>query len=263
MLKFHLIESGYFLGDGGVMFGPVPKRYWSKHYPCDENNMCEMSLRCLLLETEDRKILVDTGVGDKHFSKIKFYKPHDIKNIPDEIRKLGITPEEITDIVLTHLHFDHCGACTIINDQQEIVPTFPNATYWVSKAQWGNYSFPPLFEKSSYFSDNIEPIYEAEQIKFVNEDMQLTKNIRLELYNGHTPGQIAVFFETSEESYVFPSDVVPTSLHRRLDWLSAYDNNLALAMEEKQRFMNKVKKDNRTLIFYHDAYTKMAKAGSK
>ncbi|MDD4698365.1 MAG: MBL fold metallo-hydrolase, partial [Fermentimonas sp.] len=178
-------------------------------------------------------------------------------------RKLGITPEEITDIVLTHLHFDHCGACTIINDQQEIVPTFPNATYWVSKAQWGNYSFPPLFEKSSYFSDNIEPIYEAEQIKFVNEDMQLTKNIRLELYNGHTPGQIAVFFETSEESYVFPSDVVPTSLHRRLDWLSAYDNNLALAMEEKQRFMNKVKKDNRTLIFYHDAYTKMAKAGSK
>ena len=260
MLKFHLIESGYFLVDGGVMFGPIPKKYWSKRYPCDENNMCEMALRCLLIETDNRKILVDTGVGDKHFSKIKYYQPHNIKNVPEEIQKIGIALENITDVVLTHLHFDHCGACTVINEKNDVVPTFPNATYWVSKAQFQNYRNPVLFEKSSFFANNIEPVFEGGLLKFVTEDSDLTENVHLGLYDGHTPGQIAVFFETDRKSYAFPSDIIPSSPHYSLEWLSAYDNNLALAMEEKQRFLEKVNKDNRTLIFYHDAYTSMYKA---
>lgn len=129
MLKFHIIESGYFLGDGGVMFGPVPKKYWSNKYKTDENNMCEMSLRCLFIETDNRRILVDTGLGDKHNPKLKFYQPYNQKNIVEEIRKIGYAPEEVTDVILTHLHFDHCGASTVLDEKNRAVPTFPNATY--------------------------------------------------------------------------------------------------------------------------------------
>lgn len=259
MLKFHIIESGYFLGDGGVMFGPVPKKYWSAKYKVDENNMCEMSLRCLFIETKDRRILVDTGLGDKHLSKLKFFRPYNLKSIPDEIMKIGYKPEEVTDVILTHLHFDHCGASTVLNENNQAVPTFPNATYWLSLAQWKNYRNPSLFEKGSFFADNIEPIYDAGQLQFVMEDKELTKGIKMELYDGHTPGQIVVLLDTDEGNYAFPGDVVPTSLNLQLSWLSAYDNSVVIAMEEKKRFLDKAKKDQRTLIFYHDAYTPMAK----
>ncbi len=259
MLKFHIIESGYFLGDGGVMFGPVPKKYWSNKYKTDENNMCEMSLRCVFIETDDRRILVDTGIGDKHNPKLKFYQPYNQKNIIEEIQKIGYAPEEVTDVILTHLHFDHCGASTVLDEKNRAVPAFPNATYRVSLTQWKNYRKPSLFEKGSFFADNIEPIFDSGRLEFVLKDMQLCDGIRLELYDGHTPGQIIVLFDTDEGNYAFPGDVVPTSLNLQLGWLSAYDNSVVVAMDEKKRFLDKAKKDHRTLIFYHDAYTPMAK----
>lgn len=141
----------------------------------------------------------------------------------------------------------------------EAVPAYPNATYHVSLKQWNNYRKPSLFEKGSFFADNIEPVYDAGQLKFVLEDIQLDENIRLELYDGHTPGQIAVLFENEDGKYAFPGDVVPTSLNLQLSWLCAYDNSMVVAMEEKKRFMDKAKADNRTLIFYHDAYTTTGK----
>ncbi len=259
MLKFHVIESGYFLGDGGVMFGPVPKKYWSAKYKVDEKNMCEMSLRCLFIETENRRILVDAGLGDKHEARLKFFQPYNQKSMVEEIRKIGYEPEEVTDVILTHLHFDHCGASTVLNEKNEAVPTFPNATYRVSLSQWKNYRNPTLFEKGSFFPENIEPVYNAGQLQFVLGDTKLDDQIRLELYDGHTPGQIVLLFETEDEKYAFPGDVVPTSLNIALSWLSAYDNSVVVAMEEKKRFLDKAKKEKRTLIFYHDAYTPMAK----
>lgn len=259
MIKFHIIESGYFLGDGGVMFGPVPKKYWSAKYKVDEKNMCVMALRCLFIETDKRKILVDAGIGDKHNSRLKFFQPFNQKEIAGEIRKIGYAPEEVTDVVITHLHFDHCGGCTVFNSNKEAVPAYPNATYHLSLAQWKNYRNPSLFEKGSFFPDNIEPVYDAGQLQFVLEDMQFDEHIRLELYDGHTPGQIAVLFDTEEGNYAFPGDVVPTSLNLSLSWLSAYDNSVVIAMEEKKRFMDKAIKDKRTLIFYHDAYTVSSK----
>lgn len=259
MLNFHIIETGYFLGDGGVMFGPVPKKYWSAKYKTDENNMCEMSMRCLFIETDERRILVDTGLGNKHLSKLKYYRPHGLKDVRDEIRKIGYAPEEVTDVIFTHLHFDHCGAATVLNTDGNTVPAFPNATYRVSLAQWKNYRNPSLFEQQSFFSDNIEPLFDAGKLQFVAGDMPLCDNIRLELYDGHTPGQIVVLFDTEKGNFAFPGDVVPTSLNLALGWLSAYDCHAALAMEEKKRFLDKAKKENRTLIFYHDVYTKMGK----
>lgn len=259
MLKFHIIESGYFLGDGGVMFGTIPKRYWSAKYPTDKENMCNMALRCLFIETEDRKILVDAGIGNKHEAQLKFFRPHHQKNLLEEIRRIGYPPEAVTDVIITHLHFDHCGWCTVFNPKQQVLPAFPYATYHISLKQWNNYRHPTLFEEGSFFSENIEPIFAAGQLTFVTEDTTLDKHIRLELYDGHSPGQIAVLFDTETGNYAFPGDVVPTALNLSLSWLSAYDNSVAIAMEEKKRFLDRAKADQRILIFYHDAYTPMKK----
>ena len=221
--------------------------------------MCVMSMRCLFIETDTRRIIVDNGLGNKHNSRLKFFQPHNLVDVRDEIRKIGYEPEEVTDVIISHLHFDHCGGNTIFNNKGESVPAYPNATYHLSLKQWNNYRKPSLFEKGSFFADNIEPVYDAGLLKFVLEDIQLDKNIQLELYDGHTPGQIVVFFENEEGKFVFPGDVVPTSLNLQLNWLCAYDNSMIVAMEEKKRFMDKAKAENRTLIFYHDAYTTTGK----
>ena len=147
----------------------------------------------------------------------------------------------------------------MLNDNNEAVPAYPNATYHLSLKQWNNYRKPSLFEASSFFADNIEPVYDAGQLKFVLNDIQLDENISLELYDGHSPGQIAVLFENEDGKYAFPGDVVPTSLNLQLSWLCAYDNSMVVAMEEKKKFMDKVRDEKRTLIFYHDAYTESAK----
>ncbi len=254
MLNYHTFEAGKFYADGGVMFGSAPKKYWSKKYPVDKDNLCILSMRCLLIETQSRLILVDTGVGDKHFSKLKYYKFHDVKNISETIAEKGFGTDEITDVVLTHLHFDHCGGCTQIGQNNKTIPVFPNATHWVSRKQWENYRSPSQFEAYSFFSDNIEPVYHANRLQLVEKDMELTPNCSIKLFDGHTPGQIALFFETENKKYVFPGDVIPTSLHLNLGWLSAYDNNASLAFDEKKRLLDICRDENRIFIFYHDAY---------
>lgn len=259
MTKFHTIDSGFLMGDGGIMFGAVPKKYWASKYPCDESNMSSMAMRVVLIETENRKIVVDTGAGDKHLAKIKYYRPHEMADLRAEIAKIGFQPEEITDVVNSHLHFDHCGGNTVIAENGDVVPAFPNATYHVSLAQWKNYRNPGLFEHNSFFADNIEPIFDAGQLQFVLSDMDLGDGIQFKLYDGHTPGQIAVFFETQDEKYIYTGDVVPTSVHCSQSCLCAYDNNLALAMEEKKRLLDLAKAEKRTLLFYHDTYTSMMK----
>ena len=261
MIKFHIIESGYFMADGGAMFGPIPKMYWERKYPCNEKNLCVMAMRCLFVETENRRILIDTGVGNKH--ELKFYQPHNLKDIVEEIKGIGYEPHEITDVVLTHLHFDHCGYATCFDNDKKAIPTFANATYWLSQAQWENYRSPLLYEKDAFYPENIEPIYNANQLKLINEDVELLKGFSLKLYDGHTPGQIAAFIDTKNEKIVYPGDVVPTSAHVSLGWLSAYDNNAALAMEEKKRLLDKVVEEERTAIFYHDAKTVSAKVVQK
>lgn len=259
MANYHIIETGYFWADGGAMFGPIPKKYWKLRYPSQEDNMCLMSMRCLFIECGDRKIVVDCGVGKTQLHKLKYYRMHNLAELSDEIEKIGFSAEEVTDVIFTHLHFDHCGGGTTFDKSGEIVPTFSQATYWLSRLQWENYKNPNLFEQNSFFAENIEPIFNAGQLKLIDSDTRLCENINLKIYNGHTPGQITVFLNNGSENIVFPADIVPTSKHLPLGWLSAYDNNLALAMEEKKRFLNEVKKLNATLVFYHDAYTPTAK----
>ena len=261
MIKFHIIESGYFMADGGAMFGPIPKMYWEQKYPCNENNLCVMAMRCLFVETKNRRILIDTGVGNKH--ELKFYQPHNLKDMVEEIKRIGYEPSEITDVVLTHLHFDHCGYATRFDNNKKVIPTFPNATYWLSKAQWENYRNPRLYEKDSFFAENIEPVFDSNQLTLIENNIELFEGFRLKLFDGHTPGQIAVFIDTEKEKIVFPGDVVPTSAHVSLGWLSAFDNNAALAMEEKKRLLDQMVLENRRAIFYHDAHITSAKVEEK
>lgn len=257
MVKFHIIESGYFKGDGGVMFGPLPKKYWQSRYEVDDKNMCPMALRCLLIVTPTKRIVVDCGIGTKHDRKIRFYQPTNQNPVVDAIEALGYAPQSITDVVFTHLHFDHCGGATRLDADGSVVPCFPNAVHHVSKKQWNNYRNPSLFDKESYFADNVEPLWERGLIELISDDTQLDADVRLELYDGHTPGQIVVTFDTSEGKFAFPADVAPTALHLSLSCLSAYDNNLVVAMDEKKRFLDKARRDNRTIIFYHDAFKPM------
>jgi len=259
-LKLHTIETGSFRADGGVMFGAVPKRFWSIKYPVDEKNMCVLSMRCLFLETENRRILIDTGVGDKQLKKLKYYQFHNLKNIVEEIREIGYEPHEVTDVVLSHLHSDHCGASTVFDETQTAVPTFPNATYYISRKQWDNYRNPHPFEAGAFFPENIEPVYETGQIRFVENDMELTPDCRLKLFDGHTPGQIVIFFETEDDTFVYAGDVVPTSLHLSLGWLSGFDNCATLAYSEKERLFEMAKKENRKFVFYHDMHKICAEA---
>ena len=213
------------------------------------------------VESENRRILIDTGVGNKH--ELKYYQPHNLKDIVEEIEKIGYSSYEVTDVILTHLHFDHCGYATRFDDNKMVVPTFPNATYWLSKAQWDNYRNPLLYEKDSFFAENIEPVAETDQLQLIDNDTELFEGLKLKLYDGHTPGQIAVFIDTKTQKIVFPGDVIPTSAHVSLGWLSAYDNNAALAMKEKKRLLDEIVLEKRTAIFYHDAQVISAKAENK
>ena len=180
-----------------------------------------------------------------------------------EIEKIGYSSNEVTDVILTHLHFDHCGHATYFDGEKKAVPTFPNATYWLSNAQWKNYRNPLLFEKDAFFANNIDPVFNSNQLKLIDKDTELFDGLTLKLYDGHSPGQIAVFIDTETQNIVYPGDVIPTSAHVSLGWLSAYDNNAALAMEEKKRLLDKITQEERTAIFYHDAYTISGKIESK
>ncbi|MDD4730165.1 MAG: MBL fold metallo-hydrolase, partial [Dysgonamonadaceae bacterium] len=180
-----------------------------------------------------------------------------------EIKQIGYTPHEITDVILTHLHFDHCGYATCFDDNQKTIPTFPNATYWLSKAQWENYRNPRIYEKDSFFAENIEPVFDSNQLTLIESDTTLFKGLTLQLYDGHTPGQIAVFIDTDKENIAFTGDVVPTSSHVSLGWLSAFDNNAALAMEEKKRLLDQIILEGRRAFFYHDAHVISAKVEEK
>ena len=252
MANYHIIETGNFFADGGAMFGPIPKKYWSRRYPSDENNLCVMAMRCMFIETDTHKVLIDCGGGDKHHDRLKFYAPHNLNDLRDEIAKLGYSPDEVTDVVLSHLHFDHCGGGTVFDNSGNAVPAFPRATYHLSQAQWDNYRNPRPYEKDSFFADNIEPVFEAGQLNLIESDTSIAHNIRLKLYNGHTPGQIAVFFDNDGDTVIYPGDVIPTAAHLSLGWISAFDNNAALAMEEKIRLLDEAKPLNATLMFYHD-----------
>lgn len=254
-MNIHKIEAGHFNADGGACFGVVPKRVWKKRYPCDEDNFCKLTMRCLLVDTGDRKILIDTGTGNKQADYLRFYGIKEIVDFETELNKLGLSCDDITDVILTHLHFDHCGGCTRYNNQKQLELTFPKAYYWVGETQWKNMLNPNVREGDSYFLENMLPVQEAGRLKLVTENVSLCPGIDLKIYNGHTVGQLVIYINTGDKTFVYVGDVIPSAANIPLAWVSAYDTFPITSMTEKKKLLDEAIAGNHILIFEHDAYT--------
>ncbi|MEA4937273.1 MAG: MBL fold metallo-hydrolase [Paludibacter sp.] len=254
-MNIHKIEAGHFNADGGACFGVVPKRVWKKRYPCDEDNFCKLTMRCLLVDTGDRKILIDTGTGNKQADYLRFYGIKEIVDFETELNKLGLSCENITDVILTHLHFDHCGGCTRYNSNKQLELTFPKAYYWVGETQWKNMLNPNVREGDSYFLENMLPVQEAGRLKLVTENISLCPGIDLKIYNGHTVGQLVTYINTGDKTFVYVGDVIPSAANIPLAWVSAYDTFPITSMTEKKKLLDEAIEGNHILIFEHDAYT--------
>lgn len=255
-MKLYKIETGTFQVDGGAAFGVVPKRVWQKRYPCNDENFVRLAMRCLLIETGDKLILIDSGTGDKQLEYLKYYDFVGVISFETELNKLGFSCSDITDVIYTHLHFDHCGGSTRYNsDKINIELTFPNATHWVGEAQWKNFLNPNIREGDSYFPENIQPIHDAGKLKLVSENQWLCPDVELRLFNGHTVGQLVSYIHSDEKTYVYVGDVIPIAACLPVAWISAYDTYPITAMEEKKALLDEAAEKKQILFFEHDAYT--------
>lgn len=255
-MKLHKIEAGNFQVDGGAVFGVVPKRVWQKRYPCNEENFCRLSMRCLLIDTGEKLILIDSGTGDKQLEYLKYYDFTGVINFETELNKLGYSCSEITDVILTHLHFDHCGGCTKFNeDRSKVEMTFPNATHWVGETQWKNFLNPNIREGDSYFPENMLPIQEEGKLKLVSENQFICPEVEIRIFDGHTVGQLVSYINTGQKTYVYVGDVIPVSATVPVSWISAYDTYPITAMAEKRVLLDEAVAKRQILFFEHDAYT--------
>lgn len=257
-MEIDLIDTGCFYADGGAMFGAIPKTAWSRRYPSNEKNGCVLTMRSLLISKYPEKIiLVDNGAGNKHLDQLSYYNFFNLVDLEEELRKKGITPEQVTDVILTHLHFDHCGYSTRKEEKTgELYPSFPNATHWVSRKQWENFLHPNPLEKDSYFMENMQAIADKGLLRLIDTDTKLCPDIELRIFDGHTPGQLVPYITTSEQTFVFAGDVIPLVASVSTEWISAYDTYPVTSYQEKVRMLEEAARESQVLIYCHDAYTK-------
>lgn len=255
-MKIAKIEAGFFHCDGGAIFGVVPKRVWQKRYPCNEDNFCRLAMRLLLIDTGKKVIIIDSGTGDKQLQYLKYYGFQGVIDFETELNKSGYTCNDITDVVMTHLHFDHCGGNTRFNkDKTGYELTFPNADIWVGKAQWENFLNPNVREGDSYFAENMIPVQEAGKIKLVENDTSLCDEVLLKVMNGHTVGQLVPYVSSDKGTLVYTGDVIPVAASLPLAWVSAYDTFPITSMKDKEQLLSEAVNQNQILFFEHDAYT--------
>lgn len=254
-MQLHIIETGNLKLDGGAMFGVVPKSIWQKSYPADENNLCNWSMRCLLVVDGDRKILIDNGIGDKQDEKfLKHYYLNGDDTLEKSLAKVGLTSDDITDMVLTHLHFDHCGGSIKKVNEDKYIPAFKNATYWVSKQQWKWATKPNRREKASFLKENIFPIQESGQLRIIENDGELLPNIDVKLYNGHTDGQMIPFIKYNGRTIVFMADLLPSAAHVPMPYIMAYDTKPLVTLKDKEHFFKEAIENEYILFLEHDLY---------
>ncbi|NBU92150.1 MAG: MBL fold metallo-hydrolase, partial [Flavobacteriia bacterium] len=228
-MKLHVVETGYFKLDGGAMFGVVPKSIWQKTNPADENNMCSWALRCLLVEDGNRLMLIDTGIGDKQSEKFfAHYYLYGEASLATSLRALGFDSNDITDVVLTHLHFDHCGGAIAWNESKSgYRPAFPNAVYWSNEAHWAWATVPNPREKASFLAENILPIQESGQLKFVERQGVYTKDVfpsfDMLFVDGHTESMMIPHIQYKGKTIVFMADLLPSVGHIPLPYVMGYD----------------------------------------
>jgi glyoxylase-like metal-dependent hydrolase (beta-lactamase superfamily II) len=248
------INTGLFKLDGGAMFGVVPKTIWNKLNPADENNMCTWAMRCLLIEDNGRLILIDTGIGNKQDKKfLDYYYLHGEDTLEKSIKKAGYTPDDITDVILTHLHFDHCGGAVNFNsDKTKTYPAFKNAVYWSNEGHWLWATEPNPREKASFLKENIFPIRESGQLKFIEQDKSPFENIDFIFVDGHTDKQMLPVIRYKDKTIVYVADLIPSSYHVPTAYVMGYDTRPLLSMEEKNKFLREALDKNYALFFEHD-----------
>lgn len=255
-MEIYSVETGNFKVDGGAMFGVVPKSLWSRLYPADNSNLCPCACRSMLIKDQDRIVLIDTGIGDKlHPDFAKHYHMFGDETLLDSLRSLSVSPKDVTDIVHTHLHFDHCGGTIGKDGENKSYPVFPHAKLHVSKAQWESANQPNLREKPALLNENIQPMVESGKLNLVDENTWLTPRIELRKYNGHTTGLMLVFVHTGNRRVVFAGDLMPAVPYIRLPYISAYDIEPLTAIEEKQALLKEVYEHGDILFFQHDINT--------
>ena len=253
-MKIYTVPTGNMKLDGGAMFGVVPKSLWSRQYEADENNMVSISMRSLLVVDGDRKVLFDNGIGDKQDDKFfGYYYLFGEDTLEGSLKNLGYGPEDITDMVLTHLHFDHCGGSIKYDDDRSQLKTvFPNAKYWISKPQWDLALNPNRLEAASLLEENIRPIEQSGQMELIETDHQLNQNIKLRLFYGHTAGQLIALINYGEKTIVNTGDLIPLVGNISMSWVCGYDTRPLATLREKTRFLTESLKNNYTFYFYHD-----------
>ena len=254
-MKLYSINTGYFKLDGGAMFGVVPKSIWNKLIPADENNLCNWALRCLLVETAGRLILIDNGIGHKQDERFfSHYYLNGDDTLEKSLKVNGFHLDDITDVFLTHLHFDHCGGSILFNKAKSIYePAFKNAIYWSNESHWKWATEPNVREKASFLKENILPIKESGQLKFTHEGAELYPNFSISYANGHTDGMMIPHIKYKDKTLVYMADLLPSVAHIPLPYVMGYDTRPLITMEEKALFLQKAAAHNYTLFFEHDA----------
>jgi glyoxylase-like metal-dependent hydrolase (beta-lactamase superfamily II) len=257
-MKLIPISAGNFHCDGGALFGVIPKKLWGKVYPADEDNFTKLALRCLLIDNGGQKILIETGIGN-HFPE-KHLQNNGVENknyLERSLKNSGYTANDITDVIFTHLHWDHCTGA-VKNNDGILVPVFPNANYWCSKNQWEHSKISNAREKAAYHKGILEFFCKSGKLNLVETEGLLFPNIHVRFFDGHTPGQMIPFIQNNGETIVYMADLIPTSANIPLLWLAAYDLYPVKAMEEKEMFLKEAAKYGYILFFEHDFYTECA-----
>ncbi|MBW7847253.1 MAG: MBL fold metallo-hydrolase [Bacteroidales bacterium] len=255
-MKLYPIETGNLRLDGGAMFGVVPKVLWQKVYPADENNLCNWAMRCLLIVDGDRRILIDNGVGNKQDEKwLSHYYLNGDATLESSLAEAGFKPEDITDMVITHMHFDHCGGSVKWNsDRTDFELAFPNATYWTSKRQFDWATHPNRREEASFLKENIMPIYESGKLRLIETEGEYIPNITFKLFDGHTEGQLIPYIRYNGRVIAFMADLLPSTAHIPMPWIMAYDTKPLVTLKDKERFYDDALAGDFVLFFEHDLY---------
>ncbi len=259
-MKIHPLNTGNFKLDGGAMFGVVPKSLWQRTNPADANNMCDWSMRCLLIEDGDRLMLIDTGIGDKQNEKFfSHFSLNGSDSLKSNLKSLGFVPDDITDVFLTHLHFDHCGGAIQWNkDRTGFEPSFKNAIYWSTENHWDWATKPNPREKASFLSENILPLQESGQLQFIERTGDFTKNafnnIDVFFVDGHTESMMIPHIHYQEKTLVFMADLLPSVGHIPLPYVMGYDTRPLLTMTEKEIFLNLASEREYVLFLEHDSF---------
>lgn len=261
-MRLSVIDAGNFKLDGGAMFGVVPKSIWQKSIPADENNMCNFKMRCLLVEEGSRLVLIDTGMGEKQPEKWQsYYYRNGEGELKKSVRAAGYDLSDVTDVILSHLHFDHCGGAVEWDPSKSYYrPVFPSAKYWTHSGHYASAMTPNAREKATFLAENIQPLSEAGQLFFIDRDMHgFSESFEFTFVDGHTEKMIMTLIRVGDQKIMFAADTVPTYAHIHIPYVMSYDIEPLKSMEEKKNLLDRLIREDILLYFDHDVVNEVCR----